>query len=111
MPTYEYVCTGCGNQLERYQSFTDAALVSCEICAGKLRRVYSPVAVVFKGSGFYSTDARAGKSKAKRESDKEPAKNGASSNGEPKKASSEGKDSKASGNKQGSPAPKKAESA
>lgn len=60
MPVYEYACTECGEQLEVRQSFTDAALTECPVCSGRLRKVLSPVGVVFKGSGFYRTDSRAG---------------------------------------------------
>ena len=58
MPTYEYACTACGERLEAVQSFTDAALTECPACGGALRKVFSPVGVVFKGSGFYKTDSR-----------------------------------------------------
>lgn len=59
MPTYEYVCTQCGHRLEAVQSFSDAPLTECPVCSGHLRKVFSPVGVVFKGSGFYRTDSRA----------------------------------------------------
>ncbi len=58
MPTYQYVCTECGGQLEAVQKFTDEALTVHEDCGGRLRKVYSPVGIVFKGSGFYRTDSR-----------------------------------------------------
>lgn len=58
MPTYEYACTACGERTEAKQGFDDPPLETCERCGGKLRKLYSPVGVVFKGSGFYSTDAR-----------------------------------------------------
>ena len=58
MPIYEYACTACGERTEAKQSFTDPPLETCEICGGKLRKLYSPVGIVFKGSGFYSTDAK-----------------------------------------------------
>ena len=58
MPTYQYACTACGEQLEAVQSFTDAALTECPACAGALRKVFSAVGVVFKGSGFYRNDSR-----------------------------------------------------
>jgi putative FmdB family regulatory protein len=58
MPIYEYACTACGERTEAKQKFTDPPLESCPICGGKLRKLYSPVGIVFKGSGFYSTDAR-----------------------------------------------------
>ena len=59
MPTYQYACTACGEQLEAVQSFTDAPLTECPQCGGALRKVFSAVGVVFKGSGFYKTDSRA----------------------------------------------------
>ena len=58
MPTYQYVCTECGGQLEAVQKFTDDALTVHEDCGGRLRKVFSPVGIVFKGSGFYRTDSR-----------------------------------------------------
>ena len=67
MPTYQYACTACREQLEAVQSFSDAALTECPACGGRLRKVYSAVGVVFKGSGFYKNDSR------KPESDGKPA--------------------------------------
>ena len=58
MPTYQYACTACGHQLEVVQSFTDNALTVCPECDGSLRKLFSGVGVVFKGSGFYRTDSR-----------------------------------------------------
>ncbi|MGN6245723.1 MAG: FmdB family zinc ribbon protein [Motilibacteraceae bacterium] len=58
MPTYQYACTECGHQFEAVQSFSDAALTECPQCQGRLRKVFSAVGVVFKGSGFYRTDSR-----------------------------------------------------
>jgi putative FmdB family regulatory protein len=60
VPTYQYACTECGDQLEAVQSFSDPALVECPACAGRLRKVFNSVGVVFKGSGFYRTDSRNG---------------------------------------------------
>lgn len=60
MPTYQYVCTECGGQLEAVQKFTDEPLTVHEDCGGRLRKVFSPVGIVFKGSGFYRTDSRSG---------------------------------------------------
>ena len=59
VPTYQYSCTECGEQLEVVQKFTDDALTTCPTCGGPLRKVFSAVGVVFKGSGFYRTDSRA----------------------------------------------------
>ncbi|MBR7839745.1 FmdB family transcriptional regulator [Actinospica durhamensis] len=58
MPTYQYQCTECGEALEVVQKFTDDALTVCPACEGRLRKVYSAVGIVFKGSGFYRTDSR-----------------------------------------------------
>ena len=58
MPTYQYACTACGQQLEAVQSFTDEPLTECPACEGRLRKLFSAVGVVFKGSGFYRTDSR-----------------------------------------------------
>ncbi|HVT22381.1 MAG TPA: FmdB family zinc ribbon protein [Mycobacteriales bacterium] len=60
MPTYEYVCTKCGEGLEAVQSFNDPPLTKCPQCKGKLRKVFSAAGIVFKGSGFYKTDSRSG---------------------------------------------------
>ena len=60
MPTYQYACTECDHRLEAVQSFSDAALTECPVCGGRLRKVFSAVGVVFKGSGFYKNDSRSG---------------------------------------------------
>jgi|SRR5581483_7578036 len=61
MPTYEYRCNSCGEHLEAVQSFKDDPLTKCPNCGKKaLRKVFSPVGIVFKGSGFYKTDNRGG---------------------------------------------------
>ncbi|GLX02176.1 FmdB family zinc ribbon protein [Microtetraspora sp. NBRC 16547] len=62
MPTYQYACTACGEQLEAVQKFSDAPLTDCPQCTGKLRKVFSAVGIVFKGSGFYRTDNRSSSS-------------------------------------------------
>ena len=64
MPTYQYACTACGEQHEAVQAFSDAPLTECPACGGTLRKVFSAVGVVFKGSGFYKTDSRASASKS-----------------------------------------------
>ena len=56
MPIYEYRCTECGHQFEVHQRFSDAPLEVCPNCQGKLRKVFHPAGVIFKGSGFYTTD-------------------------------------------------------
>ena len=65
MPTYQYACTACDERLEAVQKFTDDPLTMCEVCGGSLRKVYSPVGIVFKGSGFYRTDSRNGSGSGK----------------------------------------------
>ncbi|HEU5267795.1 MAG TPA: FmdB family zinc ribbon protein [Jatrophihabitans sp.] len=77
MPTYQYACTNpdCGNRFELVQSFTEPSASECPVCDGPVRKVFSPVGVVFKGSGFYRTDSRAsdgnGKGSSKRADAKE----------------------------------------
>ncbi|MCQ4042280.1 FmdB family zinc ribbon protein [Streptantibioticus rubrisoli] len=80
MPTYQYQCTECGEPLEAVQKFSDEALTECPSCQGRLRKVFSAVGVVFKGSGFYRTDSR-----------------GTSSSSSPAKSSSNGSEAKSSG--------------
>lgn len=58
MPTYEYKCAKCGDRLEVFQRISDSAPDLCERCGGKLKKVFFPVGIVFKGSGFYCTDSR-----------------------------------------------------
>ena len=77
MPTYQYRCTECANELEAVQKFTDPPLTECPECGSDLRKVFSAVGVVFKGSGFYATDSRSkGKANAAKpaEAKSEPAK-------------------------------------
>jgi putative FmdB family regulatory protein len=57
MPVYAYQCENCGLQFEKQQSFSDQPLLRCPECGKKtLKKVYQPVGIVFKGSGFYATD-------------------------------------------------------
>lgn len=60
MPTYAYACTACDHRFDAQQSFSDPALSECPECHGRLRKLFSSVGVVFKGSGFYRTDSRSG---------------------------------------------------
>src|SRR5687768_11054529 len=62
VPTYQYACTACGHRFDTVQSFSDSSLTDCPECAGRLRKVFSSVGIVFKGSGFYRTDSRSGES-------------------------------------------------
>jgi putative FmdB family regulatory protein len=67
MPTYEYACKKCGEHLEVVQSFRDEPLKECPVCGGELRKVFSPVGISFKGSGFYRNDSRSSTKAAKGE--------------------------------------------
>ena len=58
MPTYQYACTDCGHRFELVQSFTDPPASECPVCGAPVRKVFSSVGVVFKGSGFYRNDSR-----------------------------------------------------
>lgn len=58
MPTYEYVCKSCGRSFEVFQSFTEEALSTCDVCGGELKKVFGNIGITFKGSGFYKTDSR-----------------------------------------------------
>ncbi len=58
MPTYEYECQSCHQRIEAVQHFSDPPLTTCPHCGGALRKVFSAVGIVFKGSGFYKTDSR-----------------------------------------------------
>jgi len=58
MPVYLYQCDSCGVRFERWQHMSDAPLTECPECDGHVHRVIRPVGVIFKGSGFYTTDNR-----------------------------------------------------
>jgi putative FmdB family regulatory protein len=90
VPTYQYQCTQCGAALEVIQSFTDDALTECPECAGRLRKVFNAVGIVFKGSGFYRNDSRSTSTSS------EAPKSESSTNGT-KKTEPAKKDSSASG--------------
>jgi putative FmdB family regulatory protein len=57
LPTYQYLCNACDHAFEEFQSFSEEPLTECPECKGEVRKVYSSVGVVFKGSGFYKTDS------------------------------------------------------
>ena len=84
MPTYQYACTACGHQLEAVQSFADEPLTECPSCEGRLRKLFSSVGVVFKGSGFYRTDSRTAANKDAAAKDA-PAKDGGATKDAPAK--------------------------
>jgi putative FmdB family regulatory protein len=76
VPTYQYACTECDHRFDAVQSFSDPSLTECPVCGGRLRKVFSSVGIVFKGSGFYRTDSRSGSGSNVTGGDT-PAKNGA----------------------------------
>ncbi|HYB46154.1 MAG TPA: FmdB family zinc ribbon protein [Streptosporangiaceae bacterium] len=93
MPTYQYTCTDCGEPVEAVQKFTDEPLTMCAACGGRLRKVFSPVGIVFKGSGFYRTDSRNGSVSSSDKKDKQPSESSAKSS-EPASASNGSADKK-----------------
>ena len=56
MPRYDYRCTGCGNEFELRQNFSEAGNGTCPVCSGAGQRLFHAVPVIYKGSGFYTTD-------------------------------------------------------
>jgi putative FmdB family regulatory protein len=91
MPTYEYVCIDCGTHVEVFQRISDDPLTTCGACGGRLRKVFHPAGILFKGSGFYRTDSRPSK----------PSASEAGSGGEPKKAGTGSDQTKPSGEAKG----------
>ncbi|MGP3963075.1 FmdB family zinc ribbon protein [Nonomuraea sp. 3N208] len=98
MPTYQYACNDCGEQLEVVQKFSDDALTVCPSCEGNLRKVFSAVGIVFKGSGFYRTDNRTS-------SPSSTSSNGSSSNGSSKSSESKSSSDSSSSSSSSTPAP------
>ncbi|MEU3712733.1 FmdB family zinc ribbon protein [Streptomyces catenulae] len=91
MPTYQYQCTECGQGHEAVQKFTDDALTECPSCQGRLKKVFSAVGIVFKGSGFYRNDSRGASSSSS------PAKSSSSTGTSDSSSSGSGSDTKSSG--------------
>ena len=103
MPTYEYSCQKCGEQIEVFQSFSAKPLKKHADCGGELNKVFHPRGVVFKGSGFYKTDSKKPATSSKESSNKSSptssssdgsssdgsSSNGSSSNGSSSNGSSE----------------------
>ena len=58
MPRYDYRCNACGHQYEKRESFSAPSVQECPVCQGEARRLLTPPAIVFKGSGWYVTDSR-----------------------------------------------------
>ncbi|PHX61102.1 MAG: FmdB family transcriptional regulator [Actinobacteria bacterium] len=121
MPTYEYACSTCDTNHEVVQPITEDTLTVCPVCSEPgLRKLFSNVGVVFKGSGFYRTDSREKKSDSissnskssdtkSSESTSGDSKSGDSKSGDAKPSESKPSESKPSESKPSEPA-KKAES-
>jgi putative FmdB family regulatory protein len=92
MPTYEFVCIDCGTHVEVFQRISDDPLTTCGACGGRLRKVFHPAGILFKGSGFYRTDSRTSK----------PSTSDTDSAGESKKAAAGSDKQKSSGEKKSS---------
>jgi len=82
MPTYEYACKECGEHVEVVQSFKDDPLTECPACGGPLRKVFAPVGIVLKGSGFYKTDNRSSGSKGSKKEKESSSESSSSSSSE-----------------------------
>jgi putative FmdB family regulatory protein len=97
MPVYTYRCENCGVQFERTQKFTDQPLTWCPECNKKsLHKVYTPVGIVFKGSGFYATDHRSPSGANNRSNTKNESENSGNSDKSTESSKTESKsDSKA----------------
>jgi putative FmdB family regulatory protein len=106
VPTYSYACTECDNRFDAVQAFADDALTECPECSGPLRKLFGKIGVVFKGSGFYRTDSRAGangssknSSTGEKKASAEPSSSSSSS------SSSSDSSSKSTGKAKSTPAP------
>jgi putative FmdB family regulatory protein len=106
MPTYQYACidAACGTRFELVQSFSDPNASECPTCGGPVRKVFSAVGVVFKGSGFYRNDSR-------KDAEKKSAKADSSTKAEPsaKPDTSAAKPAAASGDSAATPKPAKSD--
>ncbi|WP_078883815.1 FmdB family zinc ribbon protein [Streptomyces sp. NRRL S-340] len=97
MPTYQYQCTECGEGLEAVQKFTDDALTECPNCGGRLKKVFSAVGIVFKGSGFYRNDSRGSSSSSSPASSSKSSATSSSGSSDSSSSSSSGSSSSGSG--------------
>jgi len=82
MPTYEYACSSCGTHIDVFQRFSEGPLTECGVCGGRLRKVFHPAGILFKGSGFYVTDSRKTSAKAEKRADGEKSDSGTKGDGE-----------------------------
>ena len=102
MPTYVYECAKCGDEFELYQSFSEEALKKHPECGGKVAKVFQPVGIVLKGSGFYKNDSRSGsgsKTSSSSSSSSSSESNGSSSSSSESTSASSSSDSSTSGSK------------
>ena len=97
MPTYEYACKECGEHVEVVQSFKDEPLTECPACGGPLRKVFAPVGIVLKGSGFYKTDSRAAGKSGKAAKSEAAKSEGTKSEGTKESSSGDSSSSKSEG--------------
>jgi len=95
MPTYEYVCVDCGTHVDEFQRISEDPLTTCGACGGRLRKVFHPAGILFKGSGFYRTDSRTDSRSSK------PSSSDSATGGESKKASPGGDKKEPSGETKG----------
>ncbi|WP_329218166.1 FmdB family transcriptional regulator [Streptomyces sp. NBC_01485] len=102
MPTYQYQCTACGEGLEAVQKFTDDALTECPSCEGRLKKVFSAVGIVFKGSGFYRNDSRGSSSSSAPASSSKPSTSGSDAKSSSSTSSSSDSKSSSAGTSTGS---------
>jgi len=98
VPTYQYACKepACGHRFEAVQSFSDDPIAICPVCEGQVRKVFSAVGVVFKGSGFYRTDSRENAKSSNGSSSNGSSSNGSGGSGEKKSEAASSSSSEAS---------------
>jgi putative FmdB family regulatory protein len=109
MPTYVYECNKCGDEFELYQSFSDDPLKKHPGCGGKVAKVFQPVGIVLKGSGFYKNDSRSGSKRSNGSSSKPESTSDSGSKSESSSSDTKSDSTKA-GNSASSDSKKKAES-
>jgi len=97
MPTYVYECAKCGDEFELYQSFSDDPLKKHPGCGGRVAKVFQPVGIVLKGSGFYKNDSRNGGKRVKDGESSKPEKTDKSEKSETAKSDNGSKASARSG--------------
>lgn len=109
MPTYSYACTACEHHFDAVQKFTDPSLTGCPECSGRLRKLFSSVGIVFKGSGFYRNDSRSSNGAESGSKDKSEA--GSKDSKEKSESGSNGKSKPGSESKPATDSPSKSGSA